>query len=241
MFPFFFNHHSKVLNVVDIHSHLIYGVDDGASTIDESINLIRELYLLGYEKLIITPHIGNNFPNNKKIILEKSNILKSELIKRDINIKLEIGAEYYIDDSFEKILESGEILSFGKEKYLLFEFSHFTPPLDVENIVYDMILKGYTPVLAHPERYIYWHSNFAKYQELRDMDILFQINLNSINGYYNKDVQVIAELLIKNGMVDFVGSDTHNLTHIKNLKRVLISSYYKKIFKNNHILNDILY
>jgi len=240
MFPFFFQHQSKSLNVVDIHSHLIYDIDDGASDIDKSIELIKELSLLGYEKLITTPHISNSFPNSKKTILEKLDVLRDELLKKDISIDIEVGAEYYIDDYFENILESDEILSFGEENYLLFEFSHFTPPRDVEDIVYEMILKGYKPVLAHPERYIYWHSNFDKYIELKDMNVLFQINLNSIVGYYNRDIQAITEKLIKKGMVDFVGSDTHHMTHIKSLQKVISSSLYKKVFKYNKLLNDTL-
>lgn len=240
MFSFLQNKPIEILIKTDIHSHLIPGIDDGATDIEDSIKLISELYLLGYRKLITTPHISDMFPNKKETILKGYNLLKEELIKRDINIDIKVVAEYYINDYFLKILESEELLSFGKEKYLLFEFSYFTPPRDVENLIYDIILKGYRPVLAHPERYSYWHDDFTKYRELKDMGLLFQINLNSINGYYNENVKKTVENLIKYSLVDFIGSDTHHINHIKNLKKVLSISLYKKIFKKNNILNDTI-
>jgi len=242
MFSFFKSSYSQnILTEVDIHSHLIYNIDDGALDIDNSIQLIKELYLLGYRKIITTPHISEVFPNSKEDILNRYNILRYELLKQNIDIVIEVAAEYYIDEYFINILEKDEeLLTFGDKRYLLFEFSHFTPPVEIESLIYDIVLRGYTPVLAHPERYIYWHSNFENYKELKELDILFQINLNSINGYYNKNIQNIVLKLIKSGMVDFVGSDTHHMRHIKNLKNVLSTSLYKKIFKYNKVLNKTL-
>jgi len=242
MFNFFSHNHSKkTLTKVDIHSHLIPGIDDGARDMSSSIKLIEELYLLGYRKLITTPHISNIFPNNKKIILNGYNELIKELIKRDIGIDIEVGAEYYIDDYFDKLLDNEKLLSFGDKNYLLFEFSYFTPPNNLEDLIYEIKLKGYQPVLAHPERYLYWHNNFHKYQELKEMGVLFQLNLNSITGYYNADIKRVAQELILKGMVSFIGTDTHHMTHIKSLKRSLSLSLYKKIFKYNTILNETLY
>ncbi|MCH9741458.1 MAG: capsular biosynthesis protein, partial [Epsilonproteobacteria bacterium] len=207
------------MSSTDIHSHLIPGIDDGAVDIETSIQLIEELKNLGYTKLITTPHVSDIFPNTTKDILEGYRGLKSELLQRNITIELEVAAEYYADEYFGKLLESKDILSFGKENYLLFELSYFTPPHDIDNLIYEIQLKGYTPVLAHPERYLYWHYDFNRYYELKEMGVLFQINLNSISGYYNEGIQLIVEQLIKNSLVDFVGSDTHHMTHIKNLKK----------------------
>ncbi|HIM93920.1 MAG TPA: hypothetical protein EYM49_02625, partial [Campylobacterales bacterium] len=193
MFSFFGLNSKKLLSSVDLHSHLIPGIDDGAKDLETSLLLIKELKALGYKKLITTPHISDMFPNSSRTILEGYRILKEELSKQNIQIELEIGAEYYADEQFEILLESNDILSFGKERYLLFELSYFTPPQDIDNLIYDIKLKGYTPVLAHPERYLYWHLDFNKYRELKEMGTLFQINLNSTVGYYNKDIQHIAE------------------------------------------------
>ena len=240
MFSFFGLSNSSLLSCVDLHSHLIPSIDDGSKDMKTSIRLIKELQQLGYKKLITTPHVSDMFPNSSEIILSGYKKVKEELFRQNIEIELEIGAEYYADENFEELLEKNDILTFGKEKYLLFELSYFTPPHDIDNLIYDIKLKGYTPVLAHPERYLYWHSDFNKYQELKEMGTLFQINLNSIVGYYNKSIKNIAEQLIKHSLVDFIGSDTHHMTHLKSLKKSLNQTLYKKIFKYNTILNDTL-
>jgi len=231
---------SKTQTKVDLHSHLLPAMDDGSKSMADSLEMIKELKKLGYEKLIITPHISDLFPNDRKSILEGYGQLKSELKKQEIAIEIEIGAEYYADENFEKLLLNREILSFGSKNYLLFELSYFTPHQNVEELIYEIQLNGYTPILAHPERYLYWHDELSRYPALKEEGVLFQVNINSINGYYNKAVQGIAYKLIKNRLVDFLGSDTHHMTHLKNLKRTFSHSLYKKAFKLNTILNDSL-
>jgi tyrosine-protein phosphatase YwqE len=231
---------TKTATIVDIHSHLIPSLDDGATDMDNAIELINGLYLLGYKKLITTPHISDIFKNSKESILSNYSLLKEELIKRDIDIEIELGAEYYIDNHFIELLENQKLLAFGDKNYLLFEFSYFTAPRDIEELIYDMTLKGYTPILAHPERYIYWHNSFYKYVELKKMGVFFQLNLNSLSGYYGKEIKECAEKLIKKSYIDFVGTDTHHIKHIESLKKTLSLSIYRKIFKYNNILNDII-
>ena len=226
--------------IVDIHSHLIPAIDDGSKSMDNSIELILALKELGYKKLITTPHTSDMFPNTTEIILKGYNRLTEELNKREIDITIEVASEYYADEHFEKLLDDGDILSFGYKNYLLFELSYFTPPHDLEDLVYEIKRKGYTPILAHPERYLYLHDSLDRYRDIKDMGLLFQLNINSISGFYNKDIQRVAEWLISNSMVDFLGSDTHHMTHIRNLKKSFKQSLYKKIFKNNNILNNTL-
>jgi len=226
--------------VVDIHSHLIPAIDDGSKSMDNSIELILALKELGYKKLITTPHTSDMFPNTTEIILKGYHRLIEELNKREIDITIEVASEYYADEYFEKLLDAGDILSFGYKNYLLFELSYFTPPHDLEDLVYEIKRKGYTPILAHPERYLYLHDSLDRYRDIKDMGLLFQLNINSISGFYNKDIQRVAEWLISNSMVDFLGSDTHHMTHIRNLKKSFKQSLYKKIFKNNNILNNTL-
>jgi len=226
--------------VVDIHSHLIPAIDDGAKSMENSIELILSLKELGYKKLITTPHTSDMFPNTTEIILDGYSRLREELNKREIDITIEVASEYYADEHFEKLLDAEDILSFGDKNYLLFELSYFTPPHDLEDLVYEMKRKGYTPILAHPERYLYLHDNLDRYKEIKDMELLFQLNINSISGFYNKGIQKVAQYLISNSMVDFLGSDTHHMTHIQNLKKGFKHSLYKKVFKNNNILNNTL-
>jgi len=231
----------KSLTTVDIHSHLIPSVDDGVKSFNTSIELIKEFIELGYKKLVITPHINSVYPNTKSDILKKYHFLQNELVKKDINIELEIGAEYYIEEFFIDLLYRDELLSFGNKNYVLFEFSHImSPTIDIDSLVYELFLKDYIPILAHPERYIYWHFNLDRFRELKEMGVLFQLNLNSLSGYYGMEIQKCARWLLKNSYIDFVGSDVHHKTHLKNLKRVLSSSIYKKLFEVNNILNNSL-
>ncbi len=240
-FPFFSNRSRQSLVGVDLHSHLIPGIDDGAKDMERAIELILSLKEMGYKKLITTPHVSDMFLNSSATILEGYSTLKSELKKRNIEIEIEVAAEYYADDNFEKLLSKKDILTFGKEKYLLFELSYFTPPQDLESLVYDIKLAGYRPVLAHPERYVYLHNHIEEYKAIKAMGVLFQINLNSIVNYYSAEVTEAVKALIVNGMVDFIGSDTHHRQHTKHLKKSFSNGLYKKIFKHNTVLNNRLY
>ncbi len=224
---------------VDVHSHLIPGIDDGAKDMERSIELILVLKKMGYRKLITTPHVSDMFPNSTKTILDGYANLKSELKRRNIEIEIEVAAEYYADETFEELLKKRDILTFGKEKYLLFELSYFTLPRDLESLVHEIKMAGYRPVLAHPERYVYLHDSIDDYIHIKSLGVLFQINLNSLVNYYSKEVTHAVKQLISYGMVDFIGSDTHHRRHTKFLEKSLNHSLYRKIFKKNKLLNDI--
>ena len=239
-FPFF-KKNRNTLCTVDIHSHLIPGIDDGAKDMERSIQLILSLKEMGYTKLITTPHVSDMFPNSSKIILDGYSKLKTELIKRNINIEIDVAAEYYADETFEVLLNKKDILTFGgNKKYLLFELSYFTEPQDLESLIQDIKLAGYTPVLAHPERYVYFHDSIDFYLNLKSTGVLFQINLNSIVNYYSDEIGKVVKALIHHGLVDFIGSDTHHKRHTSFLKTSFSHSTYRKIFKKNTILNDTL-
>ncbi len=236
----FFDSNSKSLVSVDIHSHLIPSIDDGAKDMERSIELILALKDMGYKKLITTPHVSDMFPNSTKTILDGYANLKLELKKRDIDIEIEVAAEYYADDTFEELLKNRDILTFGKEKYLLFELSYFTLPSDLDSLIHEIKMSGYTPILAHPERYVYFHNDISQYHHIKSLGVLFQINFISLENYYSLEVTNVVKKLIVEGLVDFIGSDIHHRRYIKFLKKSLNSSLYKKIFKKNTILNDSL-
>jgi len=240
VFPFFSVEEKKSLVDIDIHSHLIPSIDDGAKDMERAIELILALKEMGYKKLITTPHVSDMFLNSSKDILDAYTGLKKELVKREIDIEIEVAAEYYIDENFVELLKKKDLLSFGKNKYILFELSYFTPTEDLESLIYDIKLSGYTPVLAHPERYVYFHNHIDRYRNIKEMGVLFQINLTSIANYYSDDITKIVKMLIHNGMVDFIGTDIHHRQHIKFLKKAMSKQIYKKIFKYNKILNNSL-
>jgi len=226
--------------LVDLHSHLIPAIDDGAKNMDESIGLICRLKDLGFKKLITTPHImSDKYPNDSSILKEGLQNLKEELQKRGIDIEIEIASEYFLDSHLVELVKNRDILTFGKN-YLLFELSYTNKPIFLESALFEMISAGYTPVLAHPERYVFMHRNFEEYKSLKSKGVLFQVNLNSFSGYYSKPVQNIANKLAEEGLIDFIGSDTHKERQLDHLEKNLNSKVIEKIFKNNNILNESL-
>ena len=225
----------------DMHSHFIPGIDDGSKNMDDSISLIRAMAGMGFRKLITTPHImSDSFRNTSAGITEGLIKLKEKLAEELISVEMEAAAEYYLDDAFGKLLEKGDLLTFGKEKYLLVEVSYINYPENFNKIVFDILVKGYTPVLAHPERYPFWSVKFDDYKKLRDMGVLFQLNITSLSGYYGPDVKRIAEKLAVNNMVDFLGSDVHHERHIAALQKSLSSKTLNALLKNGHLLNKNL-
>lgn len=222
---------------VDIHSHLLPDIDDGAQSLKESLKLIKQLHLLGYSKLITTPHIIHDYyPNNRDIILEKLHIVQKALKLEEINITLEAAAEYYVDMHFLNAIDDENLLTF-KKYYVLFETDYMTKPMILNEVIRNLIYKGYIPVLAHPERYIYLHGEIEAYKELKALGVLFQINAKSL---YNRSTPTrkIALKLITSGLVDFVGSDTHRMRDIKRLESFLRSKTCQKMIKLNTIKNN---
>ncbi len=226
---------------VDVHSHLIPGIDDGSRSMKESIVYIKRLKNMGFKKIITTPHIMKyHYDNTKESILKGLKALQLEVERQKIDIEIEAASEYYLDDSFIQLIKNRDVLTFG-ENYLLFELSYTLKPVMLESAIFTMISAGYQPVLAHPERYIFMHKNFEEYKWLKRKGLLFQINLNSFSGYYSKAVQKIVNRLAEEGMVDFIGSDTHRERQLKHLEKNLSSvKIMKKLFENNTIRNESL-
>ncbi|MEA2072542.1 MAG: CpsB/CapC family capsule biosynthesis tyrosine phosphatase [Campylobacterota bacterium] len=225
---------------VDLHSHLIPGIDDGSKSMNESIELILGLKALGFTKLITTPHImRHRYANTSEIILSRLDDVREELKRQEIDIELEAASEYYLDEHLLELINKRDILTFG-ENYLLFEMSYTLKPLNLESVIYEMKVAGYQPVLAHPERYFFMHEDFSIYKRLKEQGLLFQVNLNSFGGYYSKPVQKVAHALMEKGWIDFLGSDTHKSSHLEHFRKNLNSKILKKIFEKNTILNNQL-
>lgn len=220
----------------DIHSHLIAGIDDGAKTTDESVQLIHSLQSFGFKQFITTPHIMQHLWNNNKDTIDNGlQKLSGALINQKLNVPIRAAAEYFMDEHFSELLQNESLLCI-KDKYLLIEMSYLNPPLQLMDFIFDIQVAGYQPILAHPERYLFYHSKFDIYRTLKKAGCLFQMNLLSVTGYYGKSVSIIAEQLLKSGLVDFVGSDVHNQNHIKAFdNRVMVQDLQplKDAFGNN--------
>ncbi len=223
-----------------MHSHLIPGIDDGAETFDQSMELINGLAALGYQKLITTPHIqGDFYKNSAQNILPGLEQIRRELKKQNLSIKIEAAAEYLIDDKFEAKYKTDNLMTFG-DKYLLVEFSYFNEHPNWKRYFFDLQIEGYQIILAHPERYSYWFRNFEKYEELKDRGVFLQLNIISLTGYYSIEVKKLAEKFIDKEMIDFAGSDMHNLVYMEALQKARLEHYLEKLINSGKLLNPKL-
>ena len=201
-------------NHVDIHSHLLPGIDDGAKSFEDTLGLTQSLQNFGISQFITTPHIIQHVWDNtrEQIITTKNNTVEA-LAKNNITIPFQAAAEYLMDDQFVKLLQSNDLLTL-KDNYVLVEISYINAPIQLYSILFDLRVAGYIPVLAHPERYLFYHKNFSEYEKLKKAGCLFQLNLLAVVGYYGENIAKIADTLLQKGMYDFVGSDVHHSKHI---------------------------
>jgi protein-tyrosine phosphatase len=229
-------HHFLPKSFVDIHSHLLPGIDDGAKNLNNSIELITKMRSYGIKNFITTPHVlGDVYPNSTETIKSKLKEVKAELQKREIlDVSIRAAAEYMMDEQFSILLENDDILTL-KDNFILVEMSYFNAPNNLLEIIFEIQLKGYKPILAHPERYNFYHDNFKMYNKLKKAGCLFQLNLLSLTEQYGKLVQKISHQLLKEDMYDFVGTDTHHLNHLELLKTI---GTKKNIAKINHLLEN---
>lgn len=221
---------------VDIHSHLLPGIDDGAKDLNHSIELIKKMSSYGIKNLITTPHVlGDVYPNSSETIKEKLLIVQNELEAQGLNdIKLNAAAEYMMDEQFSKRLENNDILTL-KDNYVLVEMSYFNAPFNLYEILFEIQLKGYKPILAHPERYNFYHNDFENYYKLKKAGCLFQLNLLSLTPQYGKNVQKVSSKLLQEGIYDFVGTDTHHNKHLNLLNEIGNEKIKKSII---HLLEN---
>ena len=185
---------------------------------EEALALIRGLVGLGYRRLIATPHVMSDlYPNTKVDIENKHKQVQRGLAKAGIDVQLGVAAEYLLDEGFAKLLESDRLLPLPGRR-LLVEFGFIAEPPNLHQLLFRLQTKGWRPVLAHPERYDYYHGDLAAFQQLRERGCRFQVNLLSLTGYYGGDVQRTAERLLRAGLVDYLGTDAHHQRHLERLR-----------------------
>lgn len=203
----------------DWHCHILPGVDDGVQPMDEALQILVEYERLGIKKVWLTPHIMEDMPNTTRHLRERFNELKAVY---QGNVVLNLASENMLDNLFEERLNKNDLLPIGKEgKHLLVETSYFNPPIGLHNIFLRINSKGYFPILAHPERYLYMDEN--EYKQLKAMGVKFQLNLFSILGLYGKDVKEKAKSLMCRRMYEYIGTDLHQV-------EILNSMLYRKIY-----------
>ncbi len=204
---------------VDMHSHLIPGIDDGAKTMEESLILLARLQSYGLRKVITTPHIMSEYYRNTPEIIQMGlEDLRKSASNQGLTIQIDAAAEYYMDEIFLEKVKSGEkLLTFG-DSNILVETGFINKPQMLLDIIFHLEMAGYRPILAHPERYQYLIADKNLQQELIDRQLAFQINLLSLTGFYSKQVKDFAENLLDKGAVAFLGTDCHNERYLDMLE-----------------------
>ena len=198
--------------MLDIHSHILYGIDDGSKTLENTIEMLGIAILDGTKKIVATPHYNTGYfetPYNK--VCEYVDKLNETLLQKDINIEVIAGQEVFLNKFTIKNLENNVIGTIGKSSYMLVEFPLGSIDEDAIALLYELKLRGIRPIVAHPERYRYVIDNYEIINKFIDEECLFQINSGSLTGLYGEKVQKTAEFLVKNGIYNFVGSDAHSI------------------------------
>ena len=228
---------------IDLHSHLIPGIDDGVQTMDEALHHIETLKRMGYRKLITTPHImPGYYENTRETILGGLEKVRQELKAHKIDIEIEAAAEYYFDDYLFDVIDKDEALTFG-DNYLLFELPTFDLPVRVKEFIFEANRRKIKPMLAHVERYTYLHDeqighdHLAPYEELYNMELYMQINIGSLAGIYGEKLQKLSYKLIEKGWIDFLGSDLHGERHIGYMEKALKDRHVAKLLKERKFKN----
>ncbi len=225
---------------VDMHSHLIPGIDDGSKTMEESLELVRRMAGYGLRKIITTPHIMYEYyRNTPEIIGTGLEELRKAVRNEGIEIEIEAAAEYYMDEIFlEKVVAGDKILTIG-DNYVLVETGFINKPQMLFEIIFQLEMAGYKPILAHPERYQYLIGDKKLFEELVDRNIILQVNLLSLTGFYSKQVKDFADMMLEKGAIRFLGTDCHNVRYLDMLETLSKHKHYDKI-RNLELLNTSL-
>ena len=224
----------------DLHSHLIPGIDDGAKTLEDSLHLISQLHQLGYRHLITTPHVmADLYPNTPEDIRSGLAIVRAAVAEKKMDIEIDAAAEYFMDEHFAALVEHDQLLTLPGNRVLV-EMSTLNAPPNLFNDLFRLQTKGYQPVLAHPERYVFLKEDFRQYTRLKDYGCEFQLNLLSITGYYGKPVREIALKLLKNNMINLLGTDLHHERHAAALEALAADKSMMKIWADHEFSNMAL-
>lgn len=219
----------QLLFHTDIHCHIVPGVDDGSPTVETSLELLERMHSWGLRRIIATPHMTQDtFENTPDILDPALQSLQDAAAGPFPDMEITRSCEHRIDDFFISQLEKGLILPFPGN-FILVENSFVQEPWNLDQMLFDLHIKGYHPIMAHPERFRYYQANRERYKQLHNAGNLFQINLLSLSGYYGKSTKQQAEWLINEGLVDFIGTDLHHHRHADSIEAYLSSRDYRRL------------
>ncbi len=224
--------------MIDMHSHLIYGLDDGAPTLEESMKMLKQAKALGIKTILATPHYQEN-------LFQLEGILDPflDLVERawEMDITLKVGCEVFIDPFLDKLIQEKKILRLNRSNYILLELPYESIPVYTYEIIYKLQLQRITVIIAHPERNMNILKDFRIFVDLLERGCLMQVDAGSITGAYGKTVKDYAKMLIDQKMAHFVASDAHcardyaewYLQAYRKVRRWTNSEYADKLFDGN--------
>lgn len=234
---------AKLFYSTDVHSHMLPGVDHGAKDIDNALELIQAQIEMGVNKFVLTPHITKStFENTPNTINNAYETFKKALDGTDFDIQLAVSAEYRLDEFSLDQFDKDMYLPMPKN-HLLLENAYQQERIDLDDIIFNVQLKNFTPILAHPERFHYYAHKKQRFQQLHDAGTLFQVNIMSFAGYFGNTARNNAEWLLQNDLIDFLGSDIHNMEHVQVINDYIKTKDYRKIASklDGRILNDTIF
>ena len=230
--------------MTDVHSHILFDVDDGARNIDESIVLLKKMSEIGFKNVILTPHFikDSEYSSQNKEKITKIKTIQEELNNQNIDINVYLGNEIFINNEIYDLIKEEYIYTLNNTRYILIELPFHNQIVNLEDIIYELRVKGLIPIIAHPERYTYFQKNYKEVDRLREEGYLFQGNYASILGYYGKESQKLLKYMLKKQYIDYLGTDIHReaktyvIDNFKKIEKKIIKiakeDYYNEIKDN---------
>ena len=197
--------------MIDFHSHILPGIDDGSRSIEQTIRMLKEAKEAGFTKIISTSHYMEGYYESDET--ERIELL-NEVQKNISGIELYLGNEIYITNNMIDLIQNKQASTINNSKYVLFEFPLSAKSMNDKEVVYRLIENGFVPVIAHPERYSYVQDNPEYIEELAEMGALFQANYGSVIGMYGKKAEKTLKKLLKNDLIRFFGTDSHRIDQV---------------------------
>lgn len=224
----------------DVHCHILPGVDHGSQSVEQSLEMLEAEMQMGINRVICTSHVtAETFENTPESLTNAYNILCKAVEEAGLDIELHVSAEYRIDEYWDTQYAQGNILPMPG-KFILMENSFQQELLQLDELMFDLMVKGYRPILAHPERYGYYSHRHQRLEKLHSAGVKFQVNLLSLAGYFGQGPRETAVWLVKHGLVDMFATDMHDMKHAKVIQDYLRSKDWRKLAKiaEPHIIND---
>lgn len=215
----------------DWHSHILPGVDDGVPDMESALRVLERYEQLGIREVWLTPHVMEDIPNATIELQQRFCELTSAYSGP---LTLHLAAEYMLDNGFEERLNKDDLLCIGStdSRTLLLETSYFSPPMDLYGTIAHIRERGYQPLLAHPERYIYMDD--SDYERLLSCGVKFQCNITSLTGIYGKDARQKFSTFLSKGWIQAMGTDIHRLSSFNHaISRKCIDGRLRKLLMNN--------